>query len=152
MNVRAKKGKIRHHFCPHCGTTVYWDFDLRPERYGIAAGLFEQPPDPPSYSAWEIARCDWAPLPGECRTFLRIRPRQPRRRSLDFRNANLRLLGSADFGRLSAIDLLQSLGSRRHAVPIAAQFVQARAPSRPWLGLRSLGFGRNIASIPIAGR
>jgi hypothetical protein len=55
--------KVCHHFCPHCGTTVYWDFDLRPERYGIAAGLFEQPPGPPSYSAWEITRCDWAPLP-----------------------------------------------------------------------------------------
>jgi hypothetical protein len=55
--------KIRHHFCPECGTTVFWDLDLRPERYGIAAALFEQPPAPPSYSVWETTKCDWVPLP-----------------------------------------------------------------------------------------
>ena len=56
--------KIRHHFCPECGTTVFWDFDLRPERCGIAAALFEQPFSPsPSYSAWETMRCEWVPLP-----------------------------------------------------------------------------------------
>jgi hypothetical protein len=57
--------KIRHHFCPKCGTTVLWDFDLRPERYGIAAALFEQPLARPSYSAWETTKCDWVLLPEE---------------------------------------------------------------------------------------
>jgi hypothetical protein len=28
--------QVRHHFCPTCGTTVYWDLDMRPGRYGIA--------------------------------------------------------------------------------------------------------------------
>jgi hypothetical protein len=56
--------EIRHHFCPACGTTVLWDFDLRPERLGIAAALFEQPFSPsPSYSSWESMKCDWLPLP-----------------------------------------------------------------------------------------
>lgn len=56
--------KIRHHFCPECGTTVFWESDLRPERYGIAAGLFEEPfSHPPSYSAWETMKCEWVPLP-----------------------------------------------------------------------------------------
>jgi hypothetical protein len=56
--------KVRHHFCPSCGTTVYWDFDMRPDRYGIAAALFDDPAFPrPSYSFWEQQRRDWVVLP-----------------------------------------------------------------------------------------
>jgi hypothetical protein len=56
--------KVRHHFCPNCGTTVFWDSDRNPARYGIAATLFGQPFSPlPLYSAWERVKCDWVSLP-----------------------------------------------------------------------------------------
>ena len=35
--------KVRYHFCPDCGTSVYWDLDRRPNHYGIAVGAFADP-------------------------------------------------------------------------------------------------------------
>jgi hypothetical protein len=32
--------KLRFHFCPECGTTVYWDLDLRPDHIVVAFGTF----------------------------------------------------------------------------------------------------------------
>src|SRR5215472_2087002 len=32
--------KLRMHFCPECGTTVYWEAELRPDHYGVAVGAF----------------------------------------------------------------------------------------------------------------
>jgi hypothetical protein len=31
--------KLRQHFCPTCGTTVFWDADLRPDHIGVAVVL-----------------------------------------------------------------------------------------------------------------
>jgi len=56
--------KLRYHFCPRCGTTVYWELDFRPDRYGIAATLFDEKSFPvPTLSIWEENRCDWIVLP-----------------------------------------------------------------------------------------
>ena len=36
----AEEGrKLNNHFCPSCGTTVYWTLDLCPDLYGIGGGL-----------------------------------------------------------------------------------------------------------------
>jgi hypothetical protein len=32
--------KVRMHFCPTCGTTVFWEADLRPDHIGVAVGAF----------------------------------------------------------------------------------------------------------------
>jgi hypothetical protein len=32
--------KVRNHFCPTCGTTVFWEADLRPDNIGVAVGTF----------------------------------------------------------------------------------------------------------------
>ena len=56
--------KIRNYFCPTCGTTVYWELDLLPTLYGIAAALFEEKPLPlPRISIWEENLCGWAVVP-----------------------------------------------------------------------------------------
>jgi hypothetical protein len=56
--------KMRFHFCPNCGSSVYWEADLRPDHYGIAVGAFADPSFPlPSYSVWEETIHPWIALP-----------------------------------------------------------------------------------------
>ena len=52
--------KLRFHFCPDCGTTVYWFYDRGPDRIGIALGAFADPSFPrPTRSVWEEAQHSW---------------------------------------------------------------------------------------------
>ena len=52
--------KVRTHFCPTCGTSVYWDFDRRPNVIGIALGAFADPSFPaPTVSIWEQTQHPW---------------------------------------------------------------------------------------------
>ena len=56
--------KLRFHFCQNCGTSVYWEADLRPDHYGIAVGAFADPEFPaPTYSVWEETIHPWLNLP-----------------------------------------------------------------------------------------
>jgi hypothetical protein len=59
--------KVRQFFCPTCGTTVYWELDLRPHLYGIAATLLESPPF--LAPVWEIRKCNWVVAPAEATHF-----------------------------------------------------------------------------------
>src|SRR6266852_922044 len=46
--------KIRFHFCPNCGSNVFWEGDRNPNTFGITVGSFADPNfPPPTYSAWE---------------------------------------------------------------------------------------------------
>ena len=52
--------KLRFHFCRSCGTTVYWEADLRPHAIGIALGRFADPSfAAPARSVWEESRHSW---------------------------------------------------------------------------------------------
>jgi hypothetical protein len=52
--------KLRFHFCPECGTTVYWDLDLRPDHIVVAFGTFADASFPaPMRSVWEETRHPW---------------------------------------------------------------------------------------------
>jgi hypothetical protein len=52
--------KVRFHFCPECGATVYWDLDNRPDLIGVAFGAFDDPSLPsPTVSIWEESRHLW---------------------------------------------------------------------------------------------
>jgi hypothetical protein len=56
--------KMNFHFCPNCGSSVYWDGDIRPDHYGIAVGAFANPNfPPPVYSVWEESKHAWIDLP-----------------------------------------------------------------------------------------
>ena len=55
---------IRFHFCPNCGTTLYWEGDRNPAVCGVAVGAFEPGAfPPPSDSIWEEAMHSWLGLP-----------------------------------------------------------------------------------------
>jgi hypothetical protein len=52
--------KIENHFCPHCGSSVFWYAELYPDMVGIAFGTFADPSMPwPTLSVWETTRHPW---------------------------------------------------------------------------------------------
>ena len=52
--------EIRFHFCPNCGSNVFWEGDRAPEWYGITVGSFADPEFPaPTYGLWEEAMHPW---------------------------------------------------------------------------------------------
>jgi hypothetical protein len=57
----GQKGrKVRMHFCPTCGTTVFWEADVRPDGIGVAVGAFHDPNFPlPTLSIWEESKHEW---------------------------------------------------------------------------------------------
>jgi hypothetical protein len=56
--------RIRFHFCPNCGTTLYWEGDRNPAVCGVAVGAFDISAfPPPSDSIWEESMHRWLGLP-----------------------------------------------------------------------------------------
>jgi len=52
--------KLRLHFCPECGTTVYGEGDARPGLVAISVGAFADPNFPaPTRSIWEASQHSW---------------------------------------------------------------------------------------------
>ncbi len=55
---------IHFHFCPNCGTSVYWKGDKRPDSIGVAVGCFADPTLPaPVRSVWEESKHPWLGIP-----------------------------------------------------------------------------------------
>lgn len=55
--------KVRMHFCPTCGSTVYWKADVSPSWIGVAAGSIADPAfAPPSISVFEQSKHKWVQL------------------------------------------------------------------------------------------
>jgi hypothetical protein len=54
------------HFCPQCGTTVYYLNSDEPELIAVAVGAFAEPGfPPPDFSVWERRKHAWVvPPPG----------------------------------------------------------------------------------------
>ena len=54
-------GGATYHFCPVCGTTVYWDITAAPDFIGIAIGTLTDPTfPPPKISGFESYGHPWA--------------------------------------------------------------------------------------------
>ena len=43
----SDSGGATYHFCPECGSTVYWDISVAPDVLGVAVGGFTDPTFPP---------------------------------------------------------------------------------------------------------
>ena len=72
--VFARRGdsgrNVRFHFCPHCGSSLYWEAEARPEWFFLAVGAFADPGfPPPSVSIFEASKHDWLELPVGIRHF-----------------------------------------------------------------------------------
>jgi len=54
------------HFCPTCGTSMFWRSDRNPGMTGVAVGAFADPAFPaPVRSVWERSQHAWVALPVE---------------------------------------------------------------------------------------
>jgi hypothetical protein len=58
-------GTVRNHFCPTCGTTVYWTADKVPGLVGVAIGALADPSFPgPDRSIHEQCMHAWVRIEG----------------------------------------------------------------------------------------
>jgi hypothetical protein len=62
---KAESGSVvTFHFCPTCGSTVYWESESFPGHVVVAIGNFADPDFPaPTIAVWEEARHAWLSLP-----------------------------------------------------------------------------------------
>jgi hypothetical protein len=61
----AESGSVvSFHFCPTCGSTVYWESESFPGYVVVAIGNFADPSFPaPTIAVWEQSRHPWISLP-----------------------------------------------------------------------------------------
>jgi hypothetical protein len=53
---------LHMHFCPECGSTVYWEPEWRPGHLAVAVGSFADPSFPkPTRAVWTEHRWQWLP-------------------------------------------------------------------------------------------
>jgi hypothetical protein len=61
---------VTFHFCPTCGSTVYWTSESFPGFVVVAIGNFADPDFPaPTIAVWEESRHDWVSPPLEAKRF-----------------------------------------------------------------------------------
>lgn len=66
--------EMHFHFCPDCGSNVYWMASRFPRHYGVAVGAFADPDFPePSFSVWLESMPRWLSLPDSIQQFARGR-------------------------------------------------------------------------------
>ena len=55
---------VTFHFCPHCGSNVWWEPERMPDRVGVALGAFADPDFPmPDQSVSDARRYSWIKFP-----------------------------------------------------------------------------------------
>ena len=60
MRTADSGNRITFHFCPTCGSTVYWEPAVSPGLIAVALGMFADPNYPaPNFSVWEGTRHPW---------------------------------------------------------------------------------------------
>jgi hypothetical protein len=65
----ADSGKnLTNHFCPHCGTNIAWEAEIRPGWIGVAVGAFADPNfPPPTVVLYDRSRHPWVTPPAGAR-------------------------------------------------------------------------------------
>ena len=66
----AQNHDQEHHFCPKCGTTLFWFVSAAPGKIGIAGGCFADGGLPePTYSVTDRKREPWLSLPPQWKVY-----------------------------------------------------------------------------------
>ena len=63
----SQRGRwTEHHFCPNCGSAVFWYVEMAPDWIGMAAGTFVDPNFPePQSAAWVGTKFKWVDFPND---------------------------------------------------------------------------------------
>jgi hypothetical protein len=55
---------LTFHFCPTCGSNVFWDAESTPDMISVAVGCFADPDFPaPVRTVWAENKHEWLPFP-----------------------------------------------------------------------------------------
>lgn len=127
--------KNEFHFCPNCGSTVFWYPEVAPDLIGIAFGAFADPSMPwPTLSVFEKTRHLWVAFDHQLDHFLRL--------DSDQLQASMRAPWIAgDFGAIA----------REIGAPGAEAFV-ARMGLEPGARMLDIACGTGNVAIPLARR
>jgi len=64
MRTAESGNALTFHFCPTCGSTVYWEGEGFPGYVAVAIGNFADPNFPgPTIAVWEESRHPWVSFP-----------------------------------------------------------------------------------------
>jgi hypothetical protein len=62
------------HFCPTCGSLLFWYAEFDPDSIGVSVGNFAEPGfGPPQYAVWCETKHPWVVFPDSCQQY----PGQP---------------------------------------------------------------------------
>ena len=67
--LENESGKQQRHFCPDCGTTLFWYWELFQEWVGVAGGCIDSATPEPAISACHERARTWIELPDSWRRF-----------------------------------------------------------------------------------
>ena len=69
---------VTNHFCPQCGTGLFWHLDRAPGLVGVAVGAFADPDFPPPVRVvWTQHQHAWVRWPEGIETHVAARPLPP---------------------------------------------------------------------------
>jgi len=55
---------LTFHFCPTCGSNVFWESEGTPDMISVAVGAFADPSFPmPARTVWAASKHEWLPFP-----------------------------------------------------------------------------------------
>jgi len=70
VRVGDSGNKVTFHFCPTCGSTVYYGINDVPDVIAIAVGAFADPTFPqPKFSVYESRKHDWSGISADVEHF-----------------------------------------------------------------------------------
>lgn len=71
----AESGRgLTNHFCPECGTTVFWSLEMRPGQFGVPAGCLSTPAPEPMRAIWTEEKHGWVTFPAHWPSFRKAAP------------------------------------------------------------------------------
>ena len=66
---------LTNHFCPDCGTNVYWSLQMHPDHVGVAIGCFGDPDfRGPARAIWTENKHHWLEFPEDMPKFEKAAP------------------------------------------------------------------------------
>jgi len=69
QRVAESGRRLENAFCPNCGTTLFWNLEMRPDHIGVPVGQFDTQLPPPIRAIWTDEKHDWVTFPEDWPTF-----------------------------------------------------------------------------------